>query len=525
MTDQEEFGIDIMKYIEPLFRQWRIILIFTLIFAVGSAIYSIRQPDMYTAKVLVASSNVASNVSLGSGIETLTEEQQGYRLGGSTERLQSYVHMVKNPIIAQQVIDEIGKKLPENLQEIPNLIARVKGGVASKSDSIEILVTHGNPQVAENIANAWGIAYVDLVNSIYSSDASRGSYETIQRQKQQAWKSYTKAQSELEKFISDNQIDQLNRQITEHQSLINNLSAARNIAASTIISNTISAQLTISSENLSDLENRLINAYQDSRRVEQLLADASDMRKQVVIGGDAAARSNSLALTLIKVQVFTVSGEDLTRYEIQLSPTEITVEEMVADLDGLTEILETRLIDLNSEIEELSNQLLELKGMPGSMSQGSSNTGDQASNDDVDMLEALLELQGLVNILSASKGEDPLGEQMTQLEDDLNQLQAQAASETDREQELIRARDLAWSTYSNLATKEAELTISTGPLGAEVSLAVPASTPKATSSNLLENTLLGALIGLVVGIGVSYIVEFWWLHKGVQPKPVKFFGL
>lgn len=113
---------------------------------------------------------------------------------------------------------------------------------------------------------------------------------------------------------------------------------------------------------------------------------------------------------------------------------------------------------------------------------------------------------------------------MVQLEDELNQLQAQAASETDREQELIRARDLAWSTYSNLAIKEAELTISTEPLGSEVSLAVPASTPKATRSDILRNTLLGALIGLIVGIGVAYIVEFWWRYKGVQPKPVKFFG-
>ncbi len=115
MQEGQGIGFEVGRYLETLLRQWRLILSTTLICAIVAGVLTYLQPKSYQARVLVASTNVGTNVSLGSTIETLSEEQLGYRLGGSAARLQSYVQMVKNPQIAQSVVDEIGDQLPERL--------------------------------------------------------------------------------------------------------------------------------------------------------------------------------------------------------------------------------------------------------------------------------------------------------------------------------------------------------------------------------------------------------------------------
>jgi uncharacterized protein involved in exopolysaccharide biosynthesis len=532
MQEGQGIGFEVGRYLETLLRQWRLILSTTLICAMVAGVLTYLQPKSYQARVLVASTNVGTNVSLGSTIETLSEEQLGYRLGGSAARLQSYVQMVKNPLIAQSVIDDIGDKLPERLRSPKNLIGQVSGRVAEKSDSIEILVTNTDPQVAVAIANAWGKKYVDWVNNVYSSNTSLDALKAVQQKEKEAQDTYEKAQKQLETFISKSSLDDLTRQVEENKALVTSLSTARTTAASTIISNTSLAQLTSFNEELLNYQELLKQAYLDSRKVNHLIRNARSMRDQIEAGGEGAARSNSLALVLLKTQVFAAdqviatnpeyptTSDNLTTLQIQAATSELTPEEMVMDLEGLIATLEARQATLNTEIEALSQQLLELESVPNTLS---SDAGGNLSKNiplSAASLQALLNLNGLDGVISVINEDVPLEQTIGELENKISDLQAKLAKETDRQQELTRARDLAWQTYSTLATREAELEIATESLGKEVALASTAGIPERDTQNLFQNVALAGLIGLLFGVGVSYLVEYWWNYQGVQPRPI-----
>lgn len=532
MQEGQETSFEIGRYLETLLRQWQLILGATLICAIVAGVFTYLQPKVYQARVLIASTNVGSNVSLGSTIETLSEEELGYRLGGSTARLQSYVQMVKNPYIAKAVLEEIGEELPENLRNQNALLQLVGGRLAEKSDSIEILVNNMDPDIAVAIANVWGKEYVDWVNNVYSSSTSAEALKAVKLKKDEAQISYEKAQKELETFTAKSNLENFTRQIEEVKALVTSLSTARTTAASTIITNTMTAELTSFNEEMLHDQELLKQAYLDSRNVNQLLKNALGMRDQIQSGGEGAARSNTLALILLKTQAFatdqvitfsseyTTADNNLTTLQIQAATTELTPEEMVADLDGLIASLESRQASLKTEIEALSQQLVELESVPNTLS--SDTVGNASGQIPVGeaSLQALLDLNGLEGVLSAMEEDVPIEQTINRLEKNISNLQAKLAKETDRQQELTRARDLAWQTYSTLATKQAELEIATESLGKEVALASPAGIPGRASLELFRNVIIAALVGFMIGIGVAYLIEYWWNYQGVQPRPI-----
>ena len=82
---------------------------------------------------------------------------------------------------------------------------------------------------------------------------------------------------------------------------------------------------------------------------------------------------------------------------------------------------------------------------------------------------------------------------------------------------MSRARDLAWTTYSQLATKEAELAVAAYTSGASVSLSVPASPPKNDTVSGAKNVVLASGVGFFLGIGLALGVEMWWNYKNLEP--------
>jgi uncharacterized protein involved in exopolysaccharide biosynthesis len=129
-------------------------------------------------------------------------------------------------------------------------------------------------------------------------------------------------------------------------------------------------------------------------------------------------------------------------------------------------------------------------------------------------------MKGLDGIVSSVGGDLPLEKTIGELENKISVLQSKIAKETDRQQELTRARDLAWQTYSNLATKEAEFEISTESLGKEVALASPAGINERNTRDLARNLVIAALVGFLFGVGVAFIIEYWWSYQGIQPRPI-----
>ena len=96
-----------------------------------------------------------------------------------------------------------------------------------------------------------------------------------------------------------------------------------------------------------------------------------------------------------------------------------------------------------------------------------------------------------------------------QLEHDVNQLQSQLEQETAKKQELVRSRELAWSTYNTLSNKAAEATVAAQSKGTVIRLAVPAVAPHAPIfPNKTTNALLASVVGLVLGVGAAFLFEY-----------------
>ncbi|MEZ4832491.1 MAG: hypothetical protein R2873_10920 [Caldilineaceae bacterium] len=109
-------------------------------------------------------------------------------------------------------------------------------------------------------------------------------------------------------------------------------------------------------DNLTQLSRR----YQEKQRLESLLAAAQTLREQVTTGGDAAAATNRLAVTLLKTQVLSATTSLADTLQLNVSTdiaAPVSADEQETDLAALIGALNQRLATLEAEISEQSAAL------------------------------------------------------------------------------------------------------------------------------------------------------------------------
>lgn len=109
--------------------------------------------------------------------------------------------------------------------------------------------------------------------------------------------------------------------------------------------------------------------YGERQRLERLLVNAQGLEAQIAQGGVAALRTNALALSLLKTQVFADlrAGEESNRAAVQLALDvvpldDLTTEDLVTDLAALSQVLTARIVALDEEIDTLSLALASGEG-------------------------------------------------------------------------------------------------------------------------------------------------------------------
>lgn len=106
---------------------------------------------------------------------------------------------------------------------------------------------------------------------------------------------------------------------------------------------------------------RLAYYYNAQAKLERLLRDAEILRAQAVQAGDASTDSNSLALLLLKAQVFAASSAlpgNLTLNLGSVSDISANSQEQLTDIDALIQVLQNRLTGLELAIATQSQKLL-----------------------------------------------------------------------------------------------------------------------------------------------------------------------
>jgi len=499
------------RFIETLLRGWRIIVLAVVACVIGAAVYTLTQPTSYSARALVATVHETTRVTLGTDIVALSEDDLAKASASAKERLQSFVVFVNNPEVAEEVVAELGDRLPADLRNAKRLLRMVRGSLAAGSDTIEIVVTTREAQTAAMIANAWARAYVHQINMLYEGfEASK--LGVVEQEANAAAEVYTQRQADVEAFLANDRRDELQRVISDTVYLLDALTQVNRTAQyGALISQQQAYEGAIAT--LSEAQQaRLDTLIAEHAGVEALLRDAGDMRAQVSKGGETAAHSNELALMLLKASAYSTratlveEGQTLSQPAIALTfqpgASEMTASGMLADLDALVSTLEARRAALAKDIAALAEA--------------------QMQGEQVLLLGISADLSPAAAIgVAGGQADDALGALISSNQAKLNTARTDFAQADRRLLELESLRDLAWQSYDALLRRQTEIAISGESIGSRVRLAVPASVPEAAGSNLAVNLGLAGVAGLLVGLVVAWIVGFWrdYRERSAEQRP------
>jgi len=301
----------------------------------------------------------------------------------------------------------------------------------------------------------------------------------------------------------------------------------------------IAARLAVFNQQSSARIQKLADLYTIANKLDRLLADATALRGRLTSGASSPSQGNQLAGILLEASAFSTWSNLPVTLQIpmdQLSAGATTAEQL-RNLDALIVSLKDRRKTVQDDIDAQSKDLLSNSGFAflnadafgkdplidsvkqkypelfaiGDLTKltdavGTDNPLAKAADE---KSRALLQLEGLEKVVATSATNEPITKAIDQLQQEVNQLQAQLEQENAKKQELVRARDLAWSTYTTLANKVAEVNVAAQSKGTVVRLAVPAIAPESPAAPKKSlNTLLAALVGLMLGVGAAFLLEY-----------------
>jgi capsular polysaccharide biosynthesis protein len=563
-----EGEIDLRAYIEVLIRWWREIIVLTLLAAVTAGLVSYPpQPPTYQAQSLLAVVKTWSEITFEPNYLSISEEDLGVgSSAGRKSRLESFAKQVKNPEIAQSILEMYPDLfLPETPEADPvtalDVLEMVEGEVVGESDMIAVLVTADDPEKASIIANAWGRALETTINQLYGQETVP--LRVIEPQVGEARADYQAAEEALREFTAnEDRIGEMERLVGEKETIIISLRSGKGTAVSAVIDGQIAAQKAlidaqvslqqelvgvlvkasaannlryIANEQVSEKLSDLSQAFARKDRYLRFLIDANVMLDSVEQGGDASAASNSLALQLLKAEVLATSADLPGVLQVQLPAAAITstAVEQGADVRALVSVLETQLDLLDQEIVLLSDELLQgadysfldessigVVGLSGASPLAASLT------DLTDMQlegggQRLLTLDGLKELLGPSVQETLLTQQIVLMEQEVRELRAEIAHLQSVKKDLEQVRDLAWHTYTTVSTKVAELALASQSVESEIRFTVESVPPREPeeSRHPMTTVALAGAVGLMLAVGMAFLLDFmdqepvimgWW---------------
>jgi hypothetical protein len=321
--------------------------------------------------------------------------------------------------------------------------------------------------------------------------------ESVSAEREAALLDYQAAEKAYEEFVANNQIAVLSRQIQEKTSLRDGIMA--NYA--TLLTAVVNTEYTASVNLYTTLANASVNhasaliAAQSAGTIKSLdrlyslnaaaiaqLNQARIMERSLVDGGEAAAKSNTAALQLLKLATFaTLYGDEFAPANFALSglapAVEMTLEEQLVDVRALVNVLEEHIAELESEIEQLATSGMigvDLTAVADGNSQSAPITETESAY--TQLLGPDSVLNQAPDALKAVTNENH-EEMLTTLEAEIRTLQAALSAEEAKQRELLHRRDLAWTTYETVGSKLQELSLLRSSANSEVRVGNPATVP------------------------------------------------
>jgi capsular polysaccharide biosynthesis protein len=315
-----EEEIDLREYLDVIIRRWKWIVAITLVAVITATIVSFfLMAPVYEAKAGVVILKSKSEITFEPKYRTLTEEELAGAGVDIASRRKALEALVENSSLAVEVIAELRPTLDPEEREVEGLLDMVKA--ETTGDLIEIVVRSTDPRKAADIANAWGEVYERYVNELYSGKPQ--SAEAIGTQVVGARKTYEESQEALARFMGDNRLEILSREMGAKQ-------------------------------------NALADYYATKQGLDRLLGDAQALRDQLRGRTSPTGAANHLSILLLRASAFTLLAPDLPA-QLQLALNqedgiESSTENQLGDVDSLISVLEARRAEVQSFISEGSIQ-------------------------------------------------------------------------------------------------------------------------------------------------------------------------
>ncbi len=533
-----EEEIDLRIYIDILLKWWWLIALAAIVVAGGAFFVSSLMPPVYEATAGLVSLRSRVEISLGSGFESISEndfslpaQASNVVLDRNQRRLNTLAGMVRNGSIAQQVAAELKGVLSEEDADPTRLTDYVEGRLmGGDSDTIEIVVTHKDPVIAAEIANAWARAFEIHVNAIYG-EASYSPFADISGQVVTAKSEYDQAQATWVAFLNtEDRIAELTRQVAEDEAVIEKLRLGRqdSVAAvtdaqvdvqkrllNTSVVAEVDSNLTVFEKQRDELQRNYERDYGRMIRMKELLLDANLMRTQLLAGEGTG--NDALVWLSFKAKVFnTIDNLPFDTLDITTS----SLETLLSATDPVTQVadLDALIVAMESEVSRLETSLQ--TQMEALTARESYQFLDALSTDSLDMtaapsgeaLERFTDWAGLLPYAEVLKA--PLDQEIVTLENHVRELKSEIGDLQGRKNVLQNNRDLAWNAYINLLSKEQEINIATTSAGSDVRFASPAVPPrKPVGPKKMTNTAVGLAVGLVGGVVGAFLFSYLGLDS------------
>lgn len=540
----DDEAIDIRRYLRILVAWWREIVLITILAALaglGLALYlRSQQVERYTASANVVLAVTSSQINLDPRVQTTINPV----LAGPDAR-NSLLPLVSDGRVVQAVIEELGDQLPTSLQQPSTLVKIVQATFppTGPNNVVTLSATTTDPDLSVLIVNTWAQKYVTHINQLYG-DVPQDTLNNVRVELESAREAFNAAQDELEEFIANNQLDELNRRISQKVAIRNGIANARTAAVASVvdIQNSMEAQAysilasspftkTLSQveveQSTAALQLTELRTIQAATQIQ--LERARTIISQLEAGGDAAARSLTRPLQLLKDQVFGEQpfGLDQPNY-LSVIPPEASAETLLTDARTLVTALETYQAEIDQQITDaIGAQALspDLEALLTTASSPTSAGGEEAGADvnaavNADVTNYGAALAGAyANLFSIDETTRQLIEQqnqgdateavLVQLDGEIRALRAALAAETSRERQLTQERDLTWTAYDALSNRLVELNLSRTSSTSLVRMAGPALVPiyPNPSPSLLIPTAAAAAAGLLGMILFAFLAN------------------
>ncbi|WIV12110.1 GNVR domain-containing protein [Proteiniborus sp. MB09-C3] len=337
--DYEE--ISLRELIEILLKGWKLIAIITAICVLMSGVFSflIIKPTYEAKSVLMASlatdklANISKN---GESVEAILSTISTYPV----LTIQTYKEQIKSPKVLQQVIEELS--LTE--KEITRVGLRDMISLEAIKDTnlIEIKVTHNDPKLAADIANAVAKRFTEFVTDISREQASKSS-KFLKTQIESEKQKLDEASLELKKLMAQPRgVDEL---VSEQEAKLILLSEYKvGVVEKEVELSKLKAGLTAAEEELKDTPKILVTNKSVSE--DQLLSSIISEEKNK---------------SAIETASITMKNEEININYFELSTKVAEYKMMVSEVSEELEMMKAKIDETQKEIEAIQSDLAEKK--------------------------------------------------------------------------------------------------------------------------------------------------------------------